>query len=270
MDGGEDQTLAYEREVRDRARSAGDLFGGVERTLKGRNMSVRERPEPAPVCTQCPRRTVPLRAPWGGWMLPPLCPVCQEAADREELREIESQRSEAARAGALRQAGLSDAEQAALRTIGQGALLAQLSGLERSKGAILWSRTPGTGKTTQLQLLVALMVTRRRSARYVTQHELLEALKPGAPASPVDWTRVEVLALDELGGSSLTEWAADQLLHVIDQRYRNRLSTVVATNHRIEDLGAHPDYGGRIVSRLQERGEVVQMSFNYRTGRKER
>jgi DNA replication protein DnaC len=61
---------------------------------------------------------------------------------------------------------------------------------------------------------------------------------------------VELLVLDDLGAEKATEWAAEKLYQIINERYASRLPMVVTTNHNPLTPGGNVDE--RIVSRLTE------------------
>ena len=48
--------------------------------------------------------------------------------------------------------------------------------------------------------------------------------------------RTELLILDDLGAHSATPWAQEKLFQILNHRYNGRLSTVLTTNQRMEEL----------------------------------
>ena len=87
----------------------------------------------------------------------------------------------------------------------------------------------------------------------------------------------EVLVLDELGAAKPSEWVWDTVAQVLNSRYNDRRTTIIATNYaNIAPLGVEPGSNGqlrasmceetlgdrigeRMRSRLQEMCLVVEM-----------
>jgi DNA replication protein DnaC len=74
----------------------------------------------------------------------------------------------------------------------------------------------------------------------------------------------EVLVLDELGASKLTDWVRDTMMHVINARYNDRKLTIFTTNYldgrRTErDEILEDRIGVRLRSRLFEMCQTVQI-----------
>lgn len=68
--------------------------------------------------------------------------------------------------------------------------------------------------------------------------------------------KVELLVIDDIGVESVSEWLAEQMFLVINQRYENRLPVIVTSNQSLEDLAR--THRPQICSRLQEMCRVVQ------------
>ena len=79
----------------------------------------------------------------------------------------------------------------------------------------------------------------RRSVREENESDLLDALAD-----------VPVLLLDDLGSERLTEYAAERLHQIVDDRYADRRTTLVTSNLSPAQLGRH--VGQRMASRLME------------------
>jgi len=74
----------------------------------------------------------------------------------------------------------------------------------------------------------------------------------------------DLVVLDDIAAEKSTDWAADLLYRIVNQRYENMLATIVTANVDLESLRLR--IGERIVSRLYERCVVVDMSGpDYRT-----
>lgn len=70
--------------------------------------------------------------------------------------------------------------------------------------------------------------------------------------------KVELLVIDDIGVESVSEWLAEQMFLVINQRYENRLPVIVTSNQSLEDLAR--THRQQICSRLQEMCRVVQFN----------
>ena len=128
---------------------------------------------------------------------------------------------------------------------------------------------PGTGKTTQLTLMVRRHIAdpaREWRCRLLTQAELLESLRPDGWGDLGYYQRVDLLCVDELGPCR-TAWEAENMFAVLDGRYSRGLPTVLASNHPLESVGTWEGLGVRYMERIVERcgeGGVVEMKCNFR------
>lgn len=132
----------------------------------------------------------------------------------------------------------------------------------------------GTGKT-HLALGVAWhwLENDMGLVLYFNTAELLDELRRGyGTSSPetqfnfdtfMKWLKtVELLVLDDLGVEKPTEWAAEKLDIIVDQRYLNDKPTVFTTNLSANALDARGQK--RLASRLSEGTVVVLKSDDYR------
>jgi DNA replication protein DnaC len=115
----------------------------------------------------------------------------------------------------------------------------------------------GTGKTHLLVGVVMAALAAGSDARYATTPALFAEMRRaiaagGDPDALVDvLIAAELLALDELPAvDALTDWRADQLDRLINDRYRARRPTIVASNH------LPPAWPPRVRDRLAE-GVIV-------------
>ncbi len=147
----------------------------------------------------------------------------------------------------------------------------------------------GVGKT-HLAVGILKELIRRKGVLglYYDYRELLKQIQnsynPQEPTTEMQVLRpvfeAEVLVLDELGAVKPTEWVWDTVSHVLNQRYNNKLTTLITTNFpdlpstktrasrvtdadaaraaaREESLGDR--IGDRMRSRLQEMCKKVEM-----------
>jgi len=120
----------------------------------------------------------------------------------------------------------------------------------------------GNGKTHLCEAAVIALYKRGVFCRYLTMARVMRtfkaAMRPDALTS-LDvllerFSRAQHLVMDDVGmGGSGSEWEYGQLEEIINERYRERLLTIMTTNRDLEEL---PE---RIVSRFYdpEVGTVV-------------
>jgi len=117
---------------------------------------------------------------------------------------------------------------------------------------------PGTGKTHLLAALITAGIQAGIRGRYWSWPALIDTHRSSMKTAPDDPTRqamdraadAPLLALDEIGHGTGTEWERLQLFELIDCRYREGLPILVATNATTKTL---PDLiGERLADRLQE------------------
>lgn len=136
--------------------------------------------------------------------------------------------------------------------------------LEQGMGLYIYSKTKGSGKTrlaisianelmkkhntqvkfaTSPQILNEIRATWDKDSEY-TESKLLDAL-----------STTKVLVIDDFGTEEVKGWVNDKYYSIINQRYINRKTTILTSNHSLENL----EYDDRIISRIRER--VYQISF---------
>lgn len=111
----------------------------------------------------------------------------------------------------------------------------------------------GCGKTHLLLGLVSSWIETGRDGLYAFWPDVLSALRGSFhdEANPFEarmnrLATVELLALDDLGAERGTPWVEEQLLRVLDHRYRERRWTALSTNVQPSEF---PE---RVASRLQD------------------
>ncbi len=143
---------------------------------------------------------------------------------------------------------------------------------EPSGRGLLLSGPSGTGKThLAVATLRALRSAHVLRGRFVRAARLIQELKDAIEAEGVRvgdmLDRVvgaDVLVLDDLGAIRETDWAVEQLVYVLTQRYDEMRATIVTTNLNQRDRARH--VGERVAGRLSETcQEVVFATPDYRT-----
>jgi DNA replication protein DnaC len=133
--------------------------------------------------------------------------------------------------------------------------------LERGWGWVYLWGPPGTGKTLALQVAVAESAVSGRAAAWAELPDVLGTLRSAFAdnsheARVNDWRTVPVLALDEMGRDSGTDWTAEVTHRVLGYRYTQALQerrgvTLFAANYSPEHLG------DALESRVRDRRNYV-------------
>lgn len=76
----------------------------------------------------------------------------------------------------------------------------------------------------------------------------------------------DLLIIDDLGVERSTEYAMEQMFHVIDCRYRSRKPMIITTNLKLSELKNPPDLvHARVYDRILERcGPILFAGKNFR------
>ena len=142
--------------------------------------------------------------------------------------------------------------------------------LDQKKGAYIYGN-PGCGKSHIMKIKfniayekkLQVITNRWDDSRYpywIEASEYLEGLRPGAP-SPTrlrqDVFEAHWLFIDDLGATTKTEWAVDQIFQLIDSRLRNNRQTFISSNFNSSELSDF--YGERVASRVHELCDFVRL-----------
>ena len=111
-----------------------------------------------------------------------------------------------------------------------------------------------------------------RFAQFTTATGLLESLRPRPDVDENDvmhrYLTVTYLAIDDLGSERLTEWGADRLFEVVNERHNNLRPLIVSSNLTPDGLAKRinrqlgDQSGDRIVERLIESCTAIAISDN--------
>jgi len=123
----------------------------------------------------------------------------------------------------------------------------------RTGTGLLLQGAPGVGKTHLLAGLCADLITQGCAARYASWPDVWAMFRPpfaeDREGKFAALARIAVLALDEIGLAASSEKEQARLFELIDQRYRQRLPTLIATNLTTDTLDS---IGERTADRLRE------------------
>lgn len=100
-------------------------------------------------------------------------------------------------------------------------------------------------------------------SRFVKVPQLLEALRqrittPGLDDPMAGLSTAPLLILDDLGREKESDWTADRLYLLVDDRYDRRLPTIVTSNFTLEELAGRGYHA--LVDRVVEDGAVVELT----------
>lgn len=121
----------------------------------------------------------------------------------------------------------------------------------------------GSGKTYLTSAIIGALIDNRVDAKMILLHdfldELREAVRNDSPQRLLDRVKVyPVLAIDDLGADSNTDFAVNAVFSLLNYRLNYELPTIVTTNlsfKQIEEV-----YGSRICSRLTEMCRFYQLN----------
>jgi DNA replication protein DnaC len=152
---------------------------------------------------------------------------------------------------------------------------------------LMFVGTPGLGKThLATSVLRGLIEQRGVQGLFVDYRDLLKQVQnsydPRVAATELSILKpvfeAEVLVIDDLGASKPSEWVFDTVAHILNTRYKDRLTTILTTNYAnapetnretlaqmneaqriMSDRTLGDRVGNRVLSRLQEMCVVVEM-----------
>jgi DNA replication protein DnaC len=137
--------------------------------------------------------------------------------------------------------------------------------LDNGRGLWLMGDT-GTGKTTLAMLVSKATLAAGRSVAIYSLPKLLARIRrtyddEAGEDSYLQFfdrlTSVDLLHIDDVGAEKRSDWVIEQLYALINERYEQRRSIVLTTNHDREKL--EDQFGPRIVSRLTEMTEPIPL-----------
>jgi DNA replication protein DnaC len=126
---------------------------------------------------------------------------------------------------------------------------------------ILFYGGNGVGKTHLATATLRLILAAGFEGRFINCQALLRLIKESYDqpfgmgdrnAAYLEIQDAEVLLLDDLGSSRVTDWVEDTITDLIAQRHDNQRATIVTTNYSPVDGSLAARIGERATSRLRE------------------
>lgn len=143
--------------------------------------------------------------------------------------------------------------------------------IQKGKGIYIWSKGPGTGKSTLLACVRNSFVSDYKPCVFINSSDLIGYASyrnedDGKKFNFAMFSRVPVLIVDDIGAQSLDRnsnycgWANDVWYSLLEKRNRNNLSTMFSSNYSpngLKDRG----YDFKTVDRISERcaGNVFEI-----------
>jgi DNA replication protein DnaC len=129
--------------------------------------------------------------------------------------------------------------------------------LGSGSATLMLAGSVGAGKTHAAYAVGNAAVTAGLWTEAWTVSDLLEALRPGGEGAP-GVREADLLILDDMAASRVSDFAQDALLSILDARLGNRRRQVVTTNLTYDAMAE--TWGARIMDRLAYRWTVVQFT----------
>ncbi len=125
-----------------------------------------------------------------------------------------------------------------------GLQVARAYATQATKGWLVISGAPGSGKTRIAAAVANACIARGQAVLFLPVADLLDHLRATyAPNTEVSYDtlfeqvrNVPVLILDDLGQESATPWAQEKLAQVLNHRYNAAMPTVITTDLPVERL----------------------------------
>ncbi len=123
------------------------------------------------------------------------------------------------------------------------------------------------GKTHLCVAICKVWIEQGVAAKYIFVPLLLDELREGFKGEGENnynerfkrYCNVPLLVLDDLGAEARTPWVLEKLETLVDYRYMNNLSLVVAMNKTIDELSV---YSSRLASRLVRHPNTILATAN--------
>lgn len=133
---------------------------------------------------------------------------------------------------------------------------------ESSKTGLYFCGQVGTGKTRLLYLLASLLRISDKHAIVISSLQLLQDIRNGWQTKENTQAMYEQyhghLFIDDIGVELELDSSRVIMYGIIDERYKNKLSTTFASNLSLPELSKK--YDARIAGRIQESCEIINIT----------
>lgn len=128
--------------------------------------------------------------------------------------------------------------------------------LDTTSPTLLLAGTVGSGKTHAAYAVGHDGIRRGLHVEATTTHDLLQSLRPDGDVTLAYGARwCDLLVLDDLGVGKVTDFAVDEITHLIGARVTEGKRQVITTNSTGDLL--RETWGARLVSRLTDGAQIV-------------
>ncbi len=132
----------------------------------------------------------------------------------------------------------------------------------KKQNFLIYCGNPGIGKTHFCASLIEFAITNFRTWRYWREADLLKKVRAAMEEYKGDYLDAlqyfiddDLLFLDDVGSTGMTDWREEVLFYVIDSRYNSMKPTVITSNFSRKDFS--DNYHPRIFSRLFDKDNFI-------------
>lgn len=134
--------------------------------------------------------------------------------------------------------------------------------MNEPKNFLVYCGNPGIGKTYLCSAMTEWAMTKFKSFRYWSEAELLKRVRSSMDEYKGDYVQTlkyfiddELVMIDDVGSTGLTEWRKEILFEALDFRYNSMLPTIITSNYGKKEFeqSFHP----RISSRLFDKDNII-------------
>ena len=142
--------------------------------------------------------------------------------------------------------------------------------LDNNEFGLLITGGCGCGKTMLSAIIANESIKRGRTVLFATVPDLLNNIKrkfnseSGTEDIVKSIKNVDVLVLDDFGVEKMTDWVAETLFTIINERYNNQRQTIITSNLTVQAMesnlnGEYSETGTRIISRIRSMCKRVEI-----------